>query len=211
MKKRQLLKKAISTLLVGGGLLAAIVFSSCQNFLKGSDAKQELQRAIEYANAPTYTIKINYQNKTGVVKSPAGAQADKKVSDIFTVCFDPFADYEFLYWKIIDASTDKELKNGEYLSLQSISESETLCTFNKAPENGMQISLYPVTVERPQILSNSPVYLAEGVFKDSTIQIVFDYDMDEYSIYYTDDELKELRETVGQDNILPPVTITKNT
>ena len=82
MKKRQLLKKAISTLLVGGGwLLAAIVFSSCQNFLKGSDAKQELQRAIEYANAPTYTIKINYQNKTGVVKSPAGAQADKKVSD----------------------------------------------------------------------------------------------------------------------------------
>ncbi|MBR5401507.1 MAG: hypothetical protein IK102_06825 [Treponema sp.] len=211
MKKNSLQKFAVGILLAGGWLLTAITFTSCQNFLKGSETKQELQRAIDYANAQKYTIKVNYQNKTGVVKSPAGAEVDKKVTDTFSICFDPFADYEFLYWKIIDASTDKELPNGEYLSIKSISESETLCTFVKAPEEGMKLSLYPVTVERPQILSNSPVYLAEGVFKDSTIQIVFDYDMDEYSIYYTDEELKELRETVGESNILDPVTITKNT
>lgn len=177
--------------ILGGALICiALLFSSCKNFLTGIETKKQIVQAIEYANAPSYKISLNSEDKTGVVKSPAGGEADKKVTDVFTVSFEPFADYEFLYWKIIDKATGTELQNGDYLLLESMENSETTCTFVNKPQDGMQLCLYPVTVERPQIISYSP--LTSGIIKDMSIQILFDFEMDPASIYYTEDEMKAM-------------------
>ena len=174
-----------------------MLLSSCHNFLKSGEVRDEIEAAISYANATTYPISVDYNGNTGVVKSPAGGEVSKKVSDTFPIRFDPFADYEFLYWTIIDKQTNKEFKNGEYLQLESITEAETTCTFVKAPEPNMTLCLIPVLAARPKILSYSPTLSEDMTLKDTPIQVIFDHDMDEESIYYTEEELTALMAELG--------------
>lgn len=120
--------------------------------MTGAQTRDQLEKQIDYANAPSYEITVGYPKKSGVVKSPGGGEAKKKVSDVFTVCFEPFADYEFINWKIIDSVSKKEYKNGEYLKLESLTNAETNCTFIKAPEASVHLCLYAEVALRPYIL-----------------------------------------------------------
>ena len=129
---------------------------------------------------------------SGTVRSPAGGEATKKVTDSFTVRFEPVSDREFIRWMVIDSSTGIDVTDDGYLELSTLEEQETECTFKKAPEGEMSLSLVPELAERPQILSYAPLYVAEGSPKDSAIQVTFDYDMDPDSIYYSTDELTSL-------------------
>ena len=209
--KKSLLKMAI---LGGASFCIVILFAACKNFLNAKETKSEIDAAIAYANASTYPIYIKYSGKNGVVKSPAGSEISKKVTDIFTLSFDPIGDYEFVSWKITNDTTNEELPNGEYLKIEDILNSETKCTFVKAPEPDMKLCLSPVVTERPQILSYAPMLGTEMSFKDSAIQVVFDYPMDIYSIYYTDEELTDLMAELGitdkDDPSLLKTTITQN-
>ena len=173
------------------------IFSSCENFLKGAQVKSEIEAAIAYANAPSYTITVDSGDNSGVVKNPAGGETAKKVTDVFSVKFEPYVDYEFLYWKVIDSSTQNEISNEEYIILENFEDPETKCTFVKAPENEMKICLVPVVAARPQVLSYSPILAGALSVKDMPIQVVFDHDMDESSIYYSEDEIAQLRTTRG--------------
>lgn len=185
----------------GASFCIVILLAACDNFLNAKETKSEIDAAIAYANASTYPIYIKYSGKNGVVKSPAGSEISKKVTDIFTLSFDPIGDYEFVSWKITNDTTNEELPNGEYLKIEDILNSETKCTFVKAPEPDMKLCLSPVVTERPQILSYAPMLGTEMSFKDSTIQVVFDYPMDINSIYYTDEELADLMAELGIANV----------
>jgi len=103
------------------------------------------------------------------------------------------------------------LQNGEYLLLESLTSSETQCTFVKKPETNMKLCLTPVLTERPQILSYAPVLTSSMSLKDSSIQVMFDHNMDEASIYYTQEELTKLMSTLGitdpNDAALKTITI----
>ena len=196
----------------GGVLfLCILMLTSCQNFLNGDEVRELVESAIKYANADTYTITVDYEGRNGIVKYPAGGETAKKETDTFALRFDTFADYEFLYWKIIDKQNNKELKDGEYLALESMTESETTCTLVKAPEAGMKLCLVPVLAARPKILSYSPILTEDLTLKDTPIQVIFDQDMDEESIYYTDKELEqimaELNITDKEDSNLLRVTM----
>lgn len=192
------LSKSIKSILGGAFFcLEALMFVSCDNFMKGADTKEQLDKIIEYNNAQFYTIRVNADKGCGVVKSPAGGVAQKKVSDSFEVSFDANADYEFISWKIIDSRTKKEYTNGEYLLLDSLDKDIVTCTFVKAPGDGVQLTLYAEVVKRPRIISRSPQWDASGAYRDSRIQVMFDCDMDEQSIYYTDQEKKELKQEYG--------------
>ena len=187
--KKSLLKMAI---LGGASFCIVILFAACKNFLNAKETKSQIDAAIAYANSSEYTIYIKYSGKNGVVKSPAGSEISKKVTDTFTLSFDPMADFEFLNWKITDDATGEELENGEYLKIENLSESETACTFTKAPKSQMKLCLTPVVTERPQILTYAPILTSEMSLMDSSIQVIFDHEMDEASIYYTQEELAEL-------------------
>ena len=136
---------------------------------------------------------------------PAGGETEKKVTDTFTIKFEPASDWEFIRWKIVDSNTQTELENGDYLELSTLTDSETECTFLKSPGAEMALSLVPVMAERPQIISNTPQ--SSGVLKDTSIQVLFDHDMDEASIYYTQDEMNQLLKEGTADSPLFPETI----
>ncbi|MBP5175686.1 MAG: hypothetical protein ILP07_07240 [Treponema sp.] len=180
--------KKFSWILIIPILLWGGVLTSCENFLNGGEIKKEIEKQIEYANASAYTIRVDSPKGRGVIKSPAGGETSKKVSDVFTVNFEPVIDWEFVRWKIIDSSTENEIQNGDFLSLSSLTEPETECTFLRAPEGEMNLCLVPVLTARPQIISYAPLYAQEGSFKDSAIQVNFDCDIDSSSIYYTKEE-----------------------
>lgn len=144
---------------------------------------------------------------SGVVKSPAGGSVSKKVTDKFTVSFDPSTDWAFIRWKIMDATSETELPNGDFLNISSLTDAETQCTFENPPEDGMELVLVPVLAERPQIISYSPS--TYGMLKDSVIQVLFDTDMDPFSIYYTEDELRQLKDSgVADRKFLPEIDAT---
>ena len=60
-------------------LSLVLLLTSCENFLKASQVRADIEASIAYANAPSYTITID--GKNGVVKAPVGGQAIKKVTD----------------------------------------------------------------------------------------------------------------------------------
>ena len=173
--------------------MTGLCLTSCDHFLTGAQTRDQLEKQIDYANAPSYEITVGYPKKSGVVKSPGGGEAKKKVSDVFTVCFEPFADYEFINWKIIDSVSKKEYKNGEYLKLESLTNAETSCTFIKAPEASVHLCLYAEVALRPYILSKTPLYSASRSLRDATIQVMFDHKMDQGSIYFDTEEIGELK------------------
>lgn len=111
----------------------------------------------------------------------------------YQLSFDPDSDYEFIRWQIYDMASESEIENGTYIKLENPLEPATNYSLVPRPlPEGLKLAVRPVVAERPQILSYAPLYVAEGSLKDSTIQVVFDYDMDESSIYFTKEEIKEL-------------------
>ena len=182
-------------------LCTVFLLTSCQNFLKGADVKNELERIIEYNNAPSYTIRVDSEKNRGVVKSPAGGEAQKKVTDVFEVSFNPSSDFEFLKWKIIDTRTKKEYPNGKYLTLDSLTEDTTNCTFTNAPDAGVQLTLFAVVAKRPRVISASPQISDNGAYRDARIRVIFDKPMESKSIYYNGQEQEDLEAEYGSENI----------
>ena len=79
--------KLNKTIILGGALLVIVLslFTSCENFLKADEVSQQIQAAIEYNNAPAYTIQFNSEQGSGVIKSPVGTEVSKKVTDVFNI------------------------------------------------------------------------------------------------------------------------------
>ena len=207
MKKINEIIKRTQTFLGGGYvcivpalLILPLLLISCNNFLKGAETAKQIEEYISYANAPSYTISIDYPSGKGVMKSPAGGEVQKKYTDKFTLHFEPLPDCEFVNWIILDSASGQELQNGQYLTLDSLYDEETICTFTKEPPAGVKLTLKATVASRPQIISNLPQIL--GVLKDSSIQVLFDHDMDPQSIYYDEDEVKNIIAQVGQENLL---------
>ena len=192
-----------------GALLFLLIFvTSCDNFQNGYAVRKQIEDAIAYNNSPAFTISFDYPESSGVMRSPGGSDIIKKVSDTFTIWFDPLTGYEFISWKIVDSATNKEIQNGEYLTLENIDQAQTTCSFTRAPPKDTKLCLIPIIAERPQIIFNSPVSLSS--LKDSQIQVRFDHDMDPYSIYFTDAEITELKNAgIADTDFLPPLDDTQ--
>ena len=102
----------------------------------------------------------------------------------FNISFDPKDDWEFIRWKIYDEESGEEIPDGTYLTFKDIAKKNTSFVFNGVPQSQKpKIVITPIVSKRPQIISYAP--MTSGQFKDSTIQVLFDRDMDENSIYYT--------------------------
>lgn len=121
------------------------LFTGCDNFLKGEDVKNEIVQAIDYNNAPFYTIKIVPLEDNGIIRTHFSGTAVQKVTDTFTVKFEPKDDYKFIHWEaVVDG-----LKSGEsaydYIEFESPDSLETKVKFKKA-SNG--ITIRPVCPKR---------------------------------------------------------------
>ncbi len=151
---------------------------------------------------PRVTFKLTGSNG---IFSPIKGPHESIESHIDPLVFNPNSDYEFIRWEIYNGKTDEEIPNGTYLKITDPNKNETTYSFvAEVPvDEDIELTVRPIVAERPQILSYSPLYDVEGVMKDSTIQVVFDYDMDEDSIYFSDDEIGELKKD-GVTQFLTP-------
>ena len=52
--------------------------TSCENFFNGSELRAEIENHVAYANALAYTIRVDYPENSGIVKSPAAVRSPKK-------------------------------------------------------------------------------------------------------------------------------------
>lgn len=196
-KESKKISKAGLLFFTGLLFITFALFTSCEGFINSKDTSRQIENYIEYANSQSYLITVKDTDGCGVIKSPAGGEAYKKVTDTFTISYSPFEDYEFLCWKIIDENTKQEYQNGEYLTIISITNKETECTFTRAPAAGVKLTLIPVYVDRPETISKNPEYKSIGVNWDSRIFVQFDKDMDPNSIYYTEPEYDALKVELG--------------
>ncbi len=84
-----------------------ILLVSCENFLKGAGVREDLQKKIEYANAPKVTVKMRVDNNDyGDIYPPSAFVAQ---GDTFTVEFTQKENTMFKYWKITNPQTGEEL------------------------------------------------------------------------------------------------------
>ena len=105
------------------------------------------------------------------------------------------SDYEFIHWQVYDEISDQPFNYTEYLTI-NLDTAETDYKLLKSLPNNIKLGLRPVVIERPKIISSNPIYISEGAFRDSRIQVMFDREMDVKSIYFTTDEIKELRDEI---------------
>ena len=172
----------------------ALLLVSCQNFLKGREASEQIKAAITYANSDYTLIKVKPQNGTGTVVKPAGGEAQQKPSDVFDLSFEPSADYEFVTWKVTSKKISDATDLQNYIKINDPDKVETTVTFKKPLDD---IIITPVVVRRPKILSYSPIYTGSFSLKDTKIQVIFDRKMDPSCIYYSLDEINELKAELG--------------
>ncbi|HAC32742.1 MAG TPA: hypothetical protein DCF70_08980, partial [Treponema sp.] len=147
-------------------------------------------------------VTITQSEKGTKTISPAdGTKVQSFLDRWYSVSFSPDEEYyEFIRWELYDINTGEEIPNETYVTLKDPTQPSTSYEVTKVPDTGIELALRPVVAERPQIISNTPQN--SGILKDSSIQVLFDRDMDENSIYYSDDERKSLIAKVGEENLL---------
>ena len=126
--------------------------------------------------------------------SPSKGVYTKKAGSVTSVIFDADPSFAFIQWKIIDKTTGSEIPNGKYLLLENPTESRTSFEIVDTPasDSDIKLLLQPVTMERPEVLSWWPDTKGDRATKDASIQVVFDREIDEDSIYYTSDEFTQI-------------------
>ncbi|MEE3314399.1 MAG: DUF6273 domain-containing protein [Treponema sp.] len=181
MKKGQIL--LITILLTGGG-----IFTSCENFLNGQKIKQQIEDEIALANAPAFPILID--GSKGKF-SPSKGSYPIKVTQGMNIAFESDTDFEFIRWEVFNVMTGESLDSDGYIEFTDSKSDETSFKLLKEPGSEMQLGVRSIVSARPQIVSYTPNSL--GMLKDSTVQILFNRDIDPDSIYYSEKERKELK------------------
>ncbi len=111
----------------------ALLFTGCENFLKGEDVQQEIKNVIEYNNAPSYVINVETLTKNdGEIKTPATHEIEKKVTDVFPIRFEPYEDHKFIEWEAIIKDLNAGEKASDYIVFEDPKSLETNVTFKKA-------------------------------------------------------------------------------
>lgn len=112
--------------------LAATFFTSCENFLKGGEVKDEIVSIIDYNNAPSYTINVEALKGSGTIKTPVTGEVTKKVTDVFPIRFEPSDDYKFIKWEAVIQDLAAGEKASDYIEFEDATNLETKVTFKKA-------------------------------------------------------------------------------
>lgn len=161
-------KYSIIAGLCGLFVFASFLFTGCENFLKSQEVKEEIIQAIDYNNAPYYPIAIEAVKESGTIRTHLSGTALQKVSDVFTVKFEPEDGYKFMYWEAVLDGLGENESIDDYISFEDATSLETKVTFKKAASN---ILIRPVC---PQILTVSiDTSEAEIYTRDHTIQLTF--------------------------------------
>lgn len=180
MKKTMFALSMLLFIVTGG------VLTSCKNFLSGEDFLTKLEEAIGYTNQEPFNIRFS---ANGGKISPSGDYSCR-ITDKITLIFTEDRDMCFLNWQVL---LNGELLEPEaaanYITFEDANSPETKITINARVEN---LAVRANVAKRPTIVKASPQSDETGVYRDRTVVVQFSQDIDESTIYFTADELKEL-------------------
>ena len=168
--------------------------------------KKELTSIIINAVCPHLPF-VNFELKGGNGNiSPVIGSYTCVQTYSYRLTFVPETYYEFIRWELYDLKTDNEIPNGQYITIENPLSQDTTYSFASLLEDSeIKLGIRPIVAERAQVISNSPQ--GAGVRKDTSIQVLFDYDIDKASIYYTKDEMDQLRKEHKADEPLYEETV----
>ena len=128
--------------------LTALVLTSCENFLKGSDVRSQLEEAIEIANASPITFIVTADEGSGTLKTLT-LQLKKK--NTFDLVFEPADTYRFIKWEVLDRATKEPVEG--ILKFDDETNPETKGTA-VAPREGLEI--HAKCILQPAVVSINP-------------------------------------------------------
>lgn len=138
-----------------------------------------------------YKLSVKVEGKNG--KSTPVIETSYYNGESFNVTFNAETDFGFTGWKYSLNGKEFTPSDKEIVSVKDISTdtyySEIELKVEKEPEENQQLVITPVTVKRPSIVSATPLYDTEGVYRDRRITIMFDAALSEESLYYSKYEL----------------------
>ena len=153
--------------------LAATFFTSCENFLKGGEVKDEIVSIIDYNNAPSYTINVEALKGSGTIKTPVTGEVEKKVTDTFSIRFEPADDCKFLKWEAIVHDLAEGEDYSAYVQFEDETSLETKVTFKKASSKVIVIRpVCPPRLTYTMYQSSGDVYP-----RDSSIEFTFNQNL----------------------------------
>lgn len=170
-------------------LVSFFYFTSCENFLNGSDLKEQLQENIIYANADSITINITQKNEYGTLSASSSGSYKVLQSISNEISFEEAKDYQFVNWRIYDKN-NLEIDNGNGVLIATPEAPSTTFSVLDSIADGYTIA--PHCEFRPYVTDSSPKYQANGVSRDTEIRIAFDRDLDKSLFTYSYEELVAL-------------------
>ncbi len=185
-KKNSFVKLITFISVLWGGVLLCIVNTSCENFLKGENVRNEIEQAIAYNNAPERRVLVSAEEGTGSTL-PYGNYSAKEGYP-FEVSFTENSEYCFLGWKAV--YTDKQ-KTSDPVSdkLVIIEDSKSIVT-KITVKSSEGIRILPVCVKRIAVQGEpGPKYDPNGVSRDRSITVEFSKKPSESSFIFSENEV----------------------
>ena len=162
------------TLFVLAGALL-FLFTSCENFMSGSDVKDQLEKQIAYSNAKSFILIISQDTTMGSFLS--SGEKECKVGYSITVQFNVKKDaYIFKGLKAVNAS-DTDQSMDDYVEFQVTDHDDQKGIYKvsiKLLKEATDILIVPNCVEMPAIIAEEcKPDMSKDWDQDSTIRIVF--------------------------------------
>ncbi len=175
MKHRKSLLKT-TILLLGGGLLALTSLTSCENFMKSGQVRDEIVDAIAYNNAPSCTVNFTDEgmgeflgNKKETFKVGYAAQIQFEVNQ---------DDYHFTGFEAVTNDSEKtplsDSVKFENADDDNRNASKGIYKYNVTIlKHNKNILIRPVCKLLPKITQIAPKFESSGCDQDTPIQITF--------------------------------------
>ena len=183
--------KSNSIILLFFLLITGFCFTSCENFLKAGSVKVEIEKAIEYANAPSYEIRVQCDEGTGTILTQTILK--KKVTDVFSIEFQMAEGFQFDTWKVYTKNSDGPLieQTNRYIEIKDYNKDsrdgiyKVTVKFAKAADN---LVIKPVCFDVPRITEVYPPDSLTGCDQDTMLRISFNKPMNTESFLDNNDD-----------------------
>lgn len=145
-----------------------LIFTSCENFLKGTGLKDNIDDLIKYAEEKPLKILFDIdKNEMGTIV-PFGSQTVYKVGDEIPLSVKVTDSYIFICWESVNVN-DHSQNMDEYIKIDKTDQSVTSA---KVLKFSNEVLIRPILAKRPSVESVSPA-ANSMVTCDSTIVITF--------------------------------------
>ena len=157
----------------------AATLISCENFLKGSNTPQQLERLVSYANAPGCTVLLKSDEAMGSFM--AGDSMELKVGYETELYYSANINNCILEDVIAQSATDSGMNMSDYISIK-ITERDDETGFYKINikllQKASNIIITPVCLAYPYVKAYSPANDSEAVFANTPIILTFNVPME---------------------------------